>query len=372
MSRIALHIGNDCNLRCTYCYGGGGNYGEVRGSMSKEIIDQSLAFFLRAAPNRKNYHILFFGGEPLMYPLLMEYTKKQATLLSKEKDIKFTFSATTNGTILNKKVYSLLQNNKMLPMLSIDGMPKEHNKYRKTINGRGSFHLISRNIEKFRNIRDSIFVRVTLARDNINLVSIFDYLKGMKVRTINFLTATEKEEGSYGLSEQDFSNLVQEYERLAKKYVQYILEEKADSLIRINDFVRILRQLHGHKLKSYHCGFGQSYLSISSQGDIYPCHRFVGLKKYCMGNVTNPFDIQKLKNYQELLNVDSQEKCNNCIAKPFCAGGCYYESALYNEDILKPYELRCQIEQHIVKLSVLMYQRLVQSCPEKLKTLLKK
>ena len=60
-----LHLTHDCNLRCSYCYGGekGG------GRMSSETADAAVAFAAREARRQGAQHleVVFFGGEPLLF-----------------------------------------------------------------------------------------------------------------------------------------------------------------------------------------------------------------------------------------------------------------------------------------------------------------
>ncbi|WP_115367903.1 hypothetical protein [Prevotella disiens] len=44
--RITLHISNDCNLRCKYCYANGGNYNLHRHLMTKETAKNFMTFVL--------------------------------------------------------------------------------------------------------------------------------------------------------------------------------------------------------------------------------------------------------------------------------------------------------------------------------------
>ena len=44
------------------------------------------------------------------------------------------------------------------------------------------------------------------------------------------------------------------------------------------------------------CGAGHEYLAITPEGDIYPCHQFVGMEDFKVGNVNDGIlntDIQK-------------------------------------------------------------------------------
>lgn len=42
IKRITLHVANDCNLRCKYCYAGGGDYGQVRNLMTRQTAENFL------------------------------------------------------------------------------------------------------------------------------------------------------------------------------------------------------------------------------------------------------------------------------------------------------------------------------------------
>ena len=60
IDRITLHVSNDCNLRCKYCYATGGTYGKSRNLMSietaKKFVDYCCENF------KKVRNIVFFGG----------------------------------------------------------------------------------------------------------------------------------------------------------------------------------------------------------------------------------------------------------------------------------------------------------------------
>lgn len=42
--RITLHISNDCNLRCKYCFGGGGSYNQERNLMTEQTAIEFVDF----------------------------------------------------------------------------------------------------------------------------------------------------------------------------------------------------------------------------------------------------------------------------------------------------------------------------------------
>ena len=61
--RITLHVSNDCNLRCKYCYAEGGNYKQERRLMTMETAQMFVDFCCNNFDSIG--YIVFFGGEPM-------------------------------------------------------------------------------------------------------------------------------------------------------------------------------------------------------------------------------------------------------------------------------------------------------------------
>lgn len=38
------------------------------------------------------------------------------------------------------------------------------------------------------------------------------------------------------------------------------------------------------------CGAGRRFISVTPEGDVYPCHRFVGMMRFKMGNIVTGID----------------------------------------------------------------------------------
>ena len=63
---LCLMIAQDCNLRCKYCFGDGGSYGQERAVMTPEVGKRAVDYLIEASGPRKHCELDFFGGEPLM------------------------------------------------------------------------------------------------------------------------------------------------------------------------------------------------------------------------------------------------------------------------------------------------------------------
>ena len=76
------------------------------------------------------------------------------------------------------------------------------------------------------------------------------------------------------------------------------------------------------------CGAARNQITVDWDGNIYPCHRFTGLKKFIIGNVKEfkdflnlPLETPYLKQLWDR-HVDNIPRCKNCPWKSFCGGGC--------------------------------------------------
>ena len=159
IDRITLHVSNDCNLRCKYCYASGGAYGKSRELMTIETAERFVDYCCENFEKVRN--IVFFGGEPFLnFPVIKLVCEKfHKKLQNGEIQYLPRFGAITNGTIQSPKVLSLIENYFSFLTVSIDG-PKDINDLNRiTDSGMGSFDRIYnflRQISSFPNLNISI------------------------------------------------------------------------------------------------------------------------------------------------------------------------------------------------------------------------
>ena len=101
------------------------------------------------------------------------------------------------------------------------------------------------------------------------------------------------------------------------------------------------------------CGCGCEYLAVAPNGDVYPCHQFVGSEEYKMGSLYDSNGLNKeLRSTFEKCNVYTKPDCDSCFAKFFCSGGCIANACLINGDMNKPHKLSCQMMKKRVECSL--------------------
>ena len=92
------------------------------------------------------------------------------------------------------------------------------------------------------------------------------------------------------------------------------------------------------------CGAGTEYVAVSPEGDIYPCHQFVGEEAFRLGSVyESPFENRLFDTFNRA-HIYNQEECRECWAKFYCSGGCHANAYHANGDIMKPYQVGCAME----------------------------
>ena len=102
------------------------------------------------------------------------------------------------------------------------------------------------------------------------------------------------------------------------------------------------------KKRALGCGAGSTYLAVTPDGKLYPCHQFAGQAEFCAGHVADGVDYRQLSRFQ---GVDSVEKeaCRACFARFFCGGGCHAAAWNINDDLQQPYALGCELHRKRVE-----------------------
>ena len=102
------------------------------------------------------------------------------------------------------------------------------------------------------------------------------------------------------------------------------------------------------------CGSGNEYSAISPDGDIYPCHQFVGIEKFHMGNIhEGTFDLDIKKEFAGS-HVYSKPECKKCWAKFYCSGGCNANNYQYEGDIRKAHKISCELEKKRLECAIML------------------
>jgi uncharacterized protein len=102
------------------------------------------------------------------------------------------------------------------------------------------------------------------------------------------------------------------------------------------------------------CGSGTEYLAVTPWGDLYPCHQFVGMEEFKLGNVDTGIEKTELVDEFKLCNVYAKDKCKECFARFYCSGGCAANSYNFHGNLLDAYDIGCELERKRVECAIMI------------------
>lgn len=361
---ICLHVAHDCNLRCNYCFAGTGSFGGHRGLMDLETGKKAIDFVLESSGHRKHCEVDFFGGEPLLnYRVVKElvsYGKEAAQ--NRGKTIKFTL--TTNAVLLTEEVQSFLEQEDISVVLSIDGREEVHDRMRPYANGKGSYAEVAPRLQQFAQKRPEsspyavgtyYYARGTYTHHNLDFDKDVTHLLDLGMKQISLEPVVAKPTDPYAFQEGDLSEILESYDRLGEELLARRGKGEDFSFFHFNVSLEqgpcLPKRLSG-------CGAGHEYVAISPEGDLYPCHQFVGQEEFKMGSLgeeTPRLNLDLVETFRNA-HVYSKSTCRECWARFSCSGGCHAANHSFSGELNEVYSLGCEFQKK--RLEVALYMKI--------------
>lgn len=348
---MCLHIAHDCNLKCSYCFASQGNFKGERSMMSLEVGKKSLEFLASNSGNRRNLEVDFFGGEPLMNFQLVRDLVAYGRELEVQYNKNFRFTITTNGLLLDEDKIDFINENMDNVVLSLDGRKEVNDNMRKTINDEGSYEII---LPKFKAMVEKrgdkdYYIRGTFTSKNIDFSNdaLDFYEKGFKKISIEPVVTSE--EMDYALRDEHLDPVLAEYEKFSKDYIDI---KRKDEDFYFFHYMIDLTQGPCIIKRAVGCGAGSEYLAVTPEGDLYPCHQFVGEDDFKLGSLEEGINNIGLRDVFKNANVNNKEECKSCWARFYCSGGCHANAHYAHKDLMKPYEIGCKMEKKRIECAI--------------------
>ena len=347
---LCLHVSHDCNLRCKYCFASTGDFGTGhRMTMNVETAKKAIDFVIARSGKRHNIEVDFFGGEPLMAMDTVKATVDYARSLEKEHNKNFRFTITTNGILLDDETIDYINENMSNAVLSLDGRPEVNDNMRPTVNGKGSYDVILPKFQKLvagRGDKD-YYLRGTFTRHNRDFAQDVIHIADQGFRNVSVEPVVGDAKYDYTFKEEDLPGILEEYENLARE----LLNRDDINFFHFNvDLTQgpcVIKRMRG-------CGAGCEYVAITPDGDIYPCHQFVGKEEYKLGNVyDNTFDMDISRKFAGL-NIYTRPDCKDCWARFYCSGGCSASNLEVNGDMMIPNRFGCDMQRKRLECAIAM------------------
>ena len=347
---LCLHVSHDCNLRCQYCFASTGDFGTGRRmTMDIKTAKKAIDFVIERSGGRRNIEVDFFGGEPLMAMDTVKATVEYARSIEKEHNKNFRFTITTNGVLLSDENIEYINREMSNAVLSLDGRPEVNDRMRKTVSGGGSYEVILPRFQKLvqgRGDKD-YYLRGTFTRHNTDFASDVMHIADQGFRHVSVEPVVGSPDCGYAFQEEDLPGILAEYERLAAELLKRDDVNFFHFNVDLSQGPCVIKRMRG-------CGAGCEYVAITPEGDIYPCHQFVGNEEYRLGSLYDGTFNMELSRKFAGLNIYTRPDCQQCWARFYCSGGCSASNLLVNGDIKKPNRFGCDMQRKRLECAIAM------------------
>lgn len=278
ISSFTFIVTDDCNYHCIYC-----PQKKEKKYIDSEQVKKTSDFLYPLLADRST--IGFYGGEPfLCFDEVREAVNYFNYLKQKDSSKKeIGFSITTNGSLLDKKKFEFLHQNRFSVILSFDG--RAHNVSRKS----GDFELMVANIKKSKE-----YPNIDLVLNSVFTPGTVGYL----AESIRLFLELGVNENRYVLStieEWDDNALVEYEDELLKMIDLLVPNYKKNRSIPVSNL-----RAPGTVNQLFACNAGKDRLALTPDGKIWGCYAFHDYFKdketasdypdYCFGDLDNFID----------------------------------------------------------------------------------
>ncbi|WP_330586548.1 SPASM domain-containing protein [Aminipila terrae] len=158
-------------------------------------------------------------------------------------------------------------------------------------------------------------------------------------------------DADYALTEEDLPKLLAEYDRLACEMIKRKQEGNGFNFyhytIDLTGGPCIVKRVSG-------CGVGTEYLAVTPEGDLYPCHQFVGDDHFLLGNVFEGIKNSSVCDEFKSCNIYSHEECKDCFARMYCSGGCAANAYHTTGSIEGVYDFGCELHKKRIECAIMI------------------
>ncbi|MFA0963432.1 radical SAM protein [Roseivirga sp. BDSF3-8] len=305
----------NCNFKCWYCY-----ESHIKGSKlndeTQEKIKRHISHVFKNQKGLKNFHLSWFGGEPLLYfEQAIVPISDYATEIFKNSDVSFSMSFTTNGYLISEKVIKKLKDYNVTTLqITLDGSLEQHNKVRYVNYNKGSYKKIVENIKALTTSGLNVHARINYTEETLESINnVIDDFEDLDYETRTNLTFS-------------FHNVWQEGDPKIDKVESIITAFRTRGFITSSQFSNVdtVRQS---------CYADKKYqATINYNGEIHKCTARDFTSDRTEGILEENGSISWNDKYYKRLNSKFKNNpCNSCRIQPICNGGCS-QVALENID----------------------------------------
>lgn len=375
LGTLVLEAAQACNLRCTYCYAGGGSYGGAARLMDPALARRAARWLVEASGDRDSVTLVLFGGEPLLNLPAIEAAVLEAEAAAAEHGKTLVVSLTTNGTRFTPAALAFLRAHPISLSVSIDGPADLHDANRrfagssgKGANGPGTYDAILAGLQTLRaELPRPPAARVTLTPAQWSrVVEVYDHVDSLGFLEVGIAPVSPIDAAMLPTAQQE-QTLLAGFAQLADRFVE---QARQGQLLPFSNLLDVLARLHVGQVKDVPCGAGLGYLAIDSEGSFYLCHRLAGMERFRVGDLEHGVDHARIRASLQEQAAPREDGCSRCWARTLCAGGCHHDNHVRENDLGQSPGGMCDFIRGWLEICIRTYARLRSQADERVLTFL--
>jgi uncharacterized protein len=306
-----LHVTNQCNLRCPYCY-----IHKTNQAMCDDIGRSAVEAVFRSVERHEfpSVKLKYAGGEATLNFRLIRTLHEHASQIAQRTGISLREEVLSNGVALNPDDLAYLRDARIKLMISLDGIGESHDAQRPLLNGQGSFARVHKNIERAIEIGVDPHLSITVTGRNADRLSeTVEYALNQDLGfNLNFYRENDCSSSFKDL--QASNKLIIDGMRAAFAVIESRLPQRRviDGLVDHSSF---------GEPHEFACGAGHNYMVVNQKGQVAHCQMEIE-RAITDVHVEDPLTAIRNSNQFHNISVDEKEGCRDCTWKYWCAGGC--------------------------------------------------
>ena len=312
---LELELTRRCNWGCTFCYNTWRDQ-KKRAGESPDIPLSSVQRMQKEAHENGLFRMRYSGGEPLMHPQIDEIIESGA----RNGLYQVVF---TNGSFLTEdRAKHFADNNVREVLLSMHGTPETHNRL---VGRKDGYSKVCRGIEVALKNGIAVVTEMTLTAKNLpEATGVIDQLKGLGVSQFRVMryVPTGRDDVRHKVKCDDFKTALRVLKSPGMKVgapcsQKHCFSEEPNPVLTAEGVSPETEFLYPH------CSAGTRWMAVSYLGEAKMCPHSTrtfgkveeGIKGIWEERI-RPFAIDGIRK-----NIG--ERCQKCILKHACKGGCH-------------------------------------------------
>ncbi len=319
----------NCNCRCPYCY-----ESHPVTVMTSEVVE-SICQLIRDRAKRLSFlGIVWFGGEPLLCPEIVDEIGQCARDVSQHYGVSYEAGMTSNGFLLNERAIEILKRTGVSSIqVTLDGSRERHDRTRVLAGGGPTFDVVVENVKNYLHAHPEHKVAIRI------------HLHGEDEEEVEgILKHAERFQGFEGRVAFYFRTLytshAEEWEAGSRRECELEVQKEPSALVRrlVQEMAKrgFMQPIFAGRRYTYCEADLRNAFVVRPDGYVTRCTVAIERER-AIGKLTRNgiqfFNVRRQPFDRKILL--EREYCRGCQFLPWCWGHCAFQNVMNDEDALK-------------------------------------